>query len=149
MREGGHTSQLLRMKQRDLATDLSGPKPPGESLTPRSNSATASDTVDSEFGVFSSTAALGSRVSSRRTASGPRSGKAGVSTSSERSVGGSGRTNRVHVLSGSEIEGVDGEEPTPSSSPLRPLPTATLTSGFRCECIWLASTPSTSGSPPS
>jgi len=44
-REGGHTSQLSRMKQRDLAGDLSGPKAAAESVTSRSSSA-AADTVD-------------------------------------------------------------------------------------------------------
>jgi len=61
--EGGHTSQLSRTEHRDVATDLSGPKPCTESLTPRSNSAVA-DAVDLEFDSFSSAAALGSRDSS-------------------------------------------------------------------------------------
>jgi len=131
VREGGHTSQLLRIKQRDLTTDLSGPKPPGESLTPRSNSTMASDTVDLEFGFFSSAAALGSRVSSGRTISGPSSGRA-VPTLSEITIRGGDQDDRVHVPPGfppSEIEGMDGEGLTPSS-PLRPLSTATSTSAF-------------------
>jgi len=70
VRKKGHTSQLSRMKQRDLAADLSGPKAPGESLTLRSNSAVA-DAVDLRFGFFLSGEALGSTFSSGRTTSGP------------------------------------------------------------------------------
>jgi len=67
--EGGHTSQLSRIEQRDLAMDLSGPKPPAKSLTPRNNS-TVADGVDLEFDFLSSDAGLGSRVSPGRTTSG-------------------------------------------------------------------------------
>jgi len=81
IREGGHTLQLSRIKQRDLAIDLSGLKAPAESLTPRSNSAVA-DAVDLQFDSSSSAAAPGSRVSSGRTTSGP-SGRAEVPVSSE------------------------------------------------------------------
>jgi len=133
--------------QRDLAIDLSGPKALAESLTPRSNSAVA-DRVDLQFEYFSSAAALSSRVSSGRTP-GPWSGRAGVSTLSGGIVRGSDQNNCVHILSGfppCEIEGVDGEGWTPSSSPLRPLPTATSTSGCGYECLWLASFPSTPAS---
>jgi len=97
------------MEQRDLATDLSGPKPPVELLTSQSNSAMA-DAVGLEFD-FSSSAALGSRVSSGRTTSVPQPGRAGVPTLSEGTIRGSDQASHFHVLSGStprEIEGVDG-----------------------------------------
>jgi len=69
-REGGHTSQLSRMKQRDLARDLSGPKAAAEFVTPWSSSAVA-DTVDLQLRFFSSAAGLGSRASSGQKTSGP------------------------------------------------------------------------------
>ena len=53
MQEGWHTSQLSRIKQRALATDLSGPKAFVESLTPQSILAV----VDTEFDPFLSAAA--------------------------------------------------------------------------------------------
>jgi len=123
---GGHTSQLSRTEQRDLATDLSGPKALVESLTPRSSSA-AADVVDLEFEFSSSAAALGLKVPSGRIASCPRSGRAEISKLSERTIRDSDESNHVHVLS------EDGGGQTPSSSPPRPLPTATLTSGCGCE----------------
>jgi len=106
-REGGHTSQLSRMKQRDLERDLSGPKAAAESLAPRSSSVMAA-TVDSRFGFFSSVAGLGSGVSSGRTTSGPYS----MSALSEMMIRGSHENDHVYIPSGSslsEIEGVDGE----------------------------------------
>jgi len=106
-RERGHTSQLSRMKQRDLARDLSGPKAAAESVIPRSSSAVA-DTVDLRFGLFPSAAGLGSRISSGRTTSGPYS----MSALSERTIRSSHKSNRVYIPSGFPpcgIEGVDGE----------------------------------------
>jgi len=130
-RGGGRTSQFSRIEQRDFATDLSGPKPPMESLTPRSNS-TVADGVDLQLDFFSSAAAFGSRVSSGRTTSGPQSGTVEVPISSEGTIRGSNQTNHVHVLSGStprEIEGVGGDGQTPSSSSPRTPPTTTSTAG--------------------
>jgi len=92
--------------------DLSGPKAPGESLTPRSNWAVA-DTVDLQFDFFSPASALGLGVSSGRTTSDPESGRAGVTALSEGVMRYSDHQyNRIHVLSGSplcEMEGVDRE----------------------------------------
>jgi len=45
VQEGGHTSWLSRIRQRDLAIDLSGPKALAESLTPQ-NSSVVEDAVD-------------------------------------------------------------------------------------------------------
>jgi len=90
--------------------DLSGPKPPVELLRSRSNSAVA-DAVDLGFDFFSSSVALGPRVSSGRTASGPQSGRAGVPTLSEGTIRGSNKASHIHVLSAltlREIEGADG-----------------------------------------
>jgi len=137
----GHTWQLSRIEQRDLATDLSGPNPPGESLTPRSNSAVA-DGVGLKSDSFSSGATLGSGVSSRRATTGSSSGRPEVPRFSEGTVRSRGRNNHVHVLSAFPpcgIEGVDGEGWTPSSSSLRPLPTATSISKRVCESLWLDS----------
>jgi len=103
---------MSRTTPRDPAIDLSGPKAPGESLTPRSNS-TAADTVDLQFDSFSSASALGSRVSSGRTTSDPESGGAEVTALSEGTMRCSNQNNHVHVLSGFpsyEIDGVGGEE---------------------------------------
>jgi len=143
--------QLSRTTPRDPAIDLSGPKAPGESLTPRSNSAVA-DAVDLQFDFFSSASPLGSRVSSGRTTSDPESGGAGMTALSEGMMRCSDQNNHDHALLGfppCKIEGVDGEGWTPSSSPPCPLPTTTSTSGCWCECIWLASPPSTSPPSPS
>ena len=146
-REGGHTSQLSRMKQRDLARDLRGPKAAVESVTPRSSSVVA-DTVDLQFRSFLSAAGLGSGVSSGRTTSRPCS----MSALSERMIRGGHENDHVYIPSGFPpcgIEEVDGEGETPSSSPSCPLPTATLTSECRREPLWLVSPPSMSASPPS
>jgi len=89
--------------------DLSGPKAPGESLTPRSNSAMA-DAVDLQFDSLAS--AFGSRVSSGRTTSDPEPGRTEVTALSEGAMRCSDQNNHVHVLSGfppCRIEGVDGE----------------------------------------
>jgi len=69
------------------------------------------DAVDLEFDFFSSSAALGSRVSSGRTTSGPQSGRTEVPILSEGMIRGSNKASHVHVLSGPtprETEGVDG-----------------------------------------
>jgi len=137
--------QLSRITPRDPAIDLSGPKAPAKSLTPRSNSA-AADAVDLQFDFFSPASALGSRVSSGRTTSDTESGGAEMTVLSEGTMRCSDQNNHDHVLSGfppCKIEGVGGEGWTPSSSPSCPLPTATSTSGCWCESIWLASPPST------
>ena len=84
----GHTPQVSRIRQRDPAIDLSGPKALAESLTPRSNS-TVVDVVELSFDFLPPTVPLGSRDSSGRTTSGPYSGRVGVSTLSEGTIRGS------------------------------------------------------------
>ena len=62
--KGDRTSQFSKMKQRPLATDLSGPKASAESLTPRRSSLAEADAVDfqSDLFLFSPAAALGSTL---------------------------------------------------------------------------------------
>ena len=79
--------QFPRMMQRTLARDLSGLKPFGESLTPQSNF-TMADGADCPWDVASSTAAFGSILSFGQAMSGTRSGIAGSSASSGRTVNG-------------------------------------------------------------
>ena len=65
----GRTSQFSRMKQRPPATDLSGPKTPAESLTPRRSNPAVADAVDFQVDLFPSAGALGSKLSVGRRAS--------------------------------------------------------------------------------
>jgi len=96
--------------------DLSGPKPPVELLTLRSNS-TVADAVDLGFDFFSSSAALGPWISSERTTSGPQSGRTGVPALSEGMIRGSDQASRVHALSGSTPREIHQEKP--ESAPIR------------------------------
>jgi len=61
--------EFSKVKQRAVATDLSGPKAFAESLTPRSNLA-VEDAVAFEFDFSLSAAALGSTLSWGRRISG-------------------------------------------------------------------------------
>jgi hypothetical protein len=60
MQKERRTSQFSRMKQRPLATDLSGPKASEESLTPRRSNWAVADAVDFQFDFFSSGVTFGS-----------------------------------------------------------------------------------------
>jgi hypothetical protein len=100
------------MKQRLLATDLSGPKASEESRTPRRSNLAVVDAVDLQFDFFSSAMALGSVPSLGRRPSGTGSRMVKMPVLSEGTIRDGNGNNRVYIPSGFPLltsEGVDGE----------------------------------------